>query len=166
MRLVFRYNIQRLRTGCLALRFNTLQLPGLVREQLHQLETIIDYVQSHTCAAASFQNFPDTVLELSRLKILKARILLHDFLDYVIENISLMWAGESLSSSKDLEESAKGTKETKQPSGPKSAKGTKETKQPSDPKSAKGVKETKHPSDPKSTKGTKETKQPSGRKSK
>ncbi|XP_077202548.1 perilipin-3-like isoform X2 [Paroedura picta] len=115
--LVFRNIIQRLRTTCLALRFNTQGLPGKVQDRIHQLETTTDYIQTYTYAAASFQDFPDAMLQLTKLKILKARILLHDLLDYVAENITLTWCGgEPRSSSRAPKEGAKGTGKTKRPS--------------------------------------------------
>ncbi|XP_060093110.1 perilipin-3-like [Heteronotia binoei] len=104
--LVFRNIIQRLRTGCLALRFHTQGLPGQVHEHIHKLETLIDFLQTY--AAVSFQNFPSTMLDLSKLKILQVRILLTDLLDYVTENIILTWS-KPLASSKDLSEGTKGT---------------------------------------------------------
>ncbi|KAL8202987.1 UNVERIFIED_CONTAM: hypothetical protein K2H54_034925 [Gekko kuhli] len=115
--LVFRDIIQRLQTACLALRFHTQGLPGQVQAQIHQLETIVNYLQTYKHAASSFQDFPDVMLELSKLKILKARLLLHDLLDYVAENITRTWFGGPLASSEGLAEGAKGTEESNQPSG-------------------------------------------------
>ncbi|XP_077202550.1 perilipin-3-like isoform X4 [Paroedura picta] len=63
------------------------------------------------------EDFPDAMLQLTKLKILKARILLHDLLDYVAENITLTWCGgEPRSSSRAPKEGAKGTGKTKRPS--------------------------------------------------
>uniref|UniRef100_A0ACB8ESK6 Uncharacterized protein n=1 Tax=Sphaerodactylus townsendi TaxID=933632 RepID=A0ACB8ESK6_9SAUR len=114
--LVFSNIIQRLRTACLALHFNTQGFPGHVQERVYQLESIVDYVQAFTCTAASFQDFACIMLVHTKLKILKARVLLHDLLDYVTENITLTWLAKPLASPKGLAESTTVNQEINQSS--------------------------------------------------